>query len=254
MNWTVSNLARRTRLTVRTLHHYDRIGLVKPSRRSDAGYRLYGPEDLGRLEQVLFFRQLGFALEDIRKIMRARSFERATALEAQRALLVQKADNVRRMIETIDRTLGAIKRGETPVHEEKEFDMFADFDPKQYEDEVKQRWGNTEASKESARRTAKYTAADWKNIKDEAAAINAGLLKAMDDGIAADAPEARALAEQHRLHMDRWFYPVAYRMHVALAGMYVSDARFTATYEKVRKGLAQYLHDAIVANARERKE
>jgi len=250
----VSELARRTRLTVRTLHHYDRIGLVRPSRRSAGGYRLYAARDLGRLEQVLFFRELGFALEDIRKIMNARAFERQRALAAQRALLVEKAGRVRRMIETIDQTLAALTRGEDPVPDEKEFDMFGDFEPKQYEDEVKQRWGNTDAYRESQRRTKQYGPAQWKAIKAEAETITRELADRMAEGTTPDAPAALALAERHRLHMDRWFYPVSHAMHVKLAEMYVSDPRFTATYDDVRPGLARYIHDAIQANAKQNKE
>lgn len=249
MHWTVSELARRTRLTVRTLHHYDRIGLVKPSRRSGAGYRLYAPDDLERLRQVLFFRELGFALEDIRRIMASRSFERRRALVAQRALLERKAARVHRMIGAIDRSLGAITRGETPVHEEEEFEMFADFDPKQYEDEVQRRWGKTGSYKESRKRTARYGPADWAKIKDEAAALNAKMADAMDRGVKPDAREACDLAERARLHIDRWYYPCSREMHLRLGEMYVSDPRFTETYDKVRKGLARWLRDAVAANA-----
>jgi DNA-binding transcriptional MerR regulator len=250
MHWTVSDLAKRTKLTVRTLHHYDRIGLVKPSRRTGAGYRLYAPDDLERLKQVLFFRELGFALEDIRRIMASRSFERRRALVAQRALLERKAARVHRMIEAIDRSLGAVTRGELPAHEEEEFEMFADFDPKQYEEEVQRRWGQTESYKESRKRTAKYSPADWAKIKDEAAALNAEMADAMERGVAPGSAEGCALAERARLHIDRWYYPCSKEHHVRLGEMYVADPRFAETYEKVRTGLARWVCEAIAANSR----
>lgn len=246
MSWTVSEVARRTRLTVRTLHHYDRIGLVKPSRRTDAGYRVYVAEDLVRLQQVLFFRELGFELGQVRKIMHARSFEQRDALVAQRALLIEKADRVKRMIALIDGTL----RGESPALDAKEFEMFADFDPKDYEEEAKRKWGHTDAYQESRRRTARYTPADWATIKAEAQANTEALAACMDRGLPADSREAMAQAEAARVHIDTWYYPCSREQHVKLGEMYMNDPRFAKNYEKVRKGLTQYLRDAIVANAK----
>ena len=250
MSWNVSEVARRTHLTVRTLHHYDRIGLVKPSHRTAAGYRVYAAADLLRLQQVLFFRELGFELAQVRRIMNARSFEQRQALQAQRALLTEKAARVQRMIAAIDGTLGALTRGETPALDAKEFEMFADFDPKQYEEEARQKWGQTDAFKESKRRTDAYTPADWARIKAEAAQVNAELAACMERGMAADSPEAMALAERHRMHIDRWYYPCSFKHHRGLGDMYLNDPRFAKGYEKVRKGLTQYLRDAIVANAK----
>lgn len=246
MSWTVSEVARRTHLTVRTLHHYDRIGLVMPSHRTEAGYRVYSSEDLLRLRQVLFFRELGFALEQVRKIMGARSFDQRQALLAQRTLLIEKADRVRRMIETIDAHL----RGESPALDEKEFAMFGDFDPKEYEEEARRKWGHTDAYAESRRRTDRYTPADWARIKAEAQANTEALAACMDRGLPADSSEAIAQAEAARVHIDTWYYPCSREHHVNLGDMYMNDPRFAKSYEKVRKGLTRYLRDAIVANAK----
>lgn len=125
----------------------------------------------------------------------------------------------------------------------------SDFDNMAYEAEVQERWGNTEAYRESARRTKKYTEADWTRMRGEGEAIAAGFADALASGDPADGERARHLAEQARLHIDRWFYPCSHRMHVALADMYVADPRFRAGYEDRAEGLAEYVAAAIKANA-----
>ena len=108
---------------------------------------------------------------------------------------------------------------------------------------------DTDAYRESARRTKGYTKADWQAIKAEGQAAVDAVVGAMRAGKPADSPEAMDAAEMHRAQIDRWFYPVSSEMHVGLAEMYLADPRFTETYEKIAPGLARYLHDAIKANA-----
>ncbi|GGM19637.1 TipAS antibiotic-recognition domain-containing protein [Dactylosporangium sucinum] len=128
-------------------------------------------------------------------------------------------------------------------------EVFGDFDPGQYADEAEQRWGQTEAYQESARRTAQYTKQDWERIKAEAAANTAGFAAAFTGGVPADSEQARALAEEHRQHIGRWFYDCPYEVQRGLGDMYVADPRFTANYDTDHPGLAQYIRDAIHANA-----
>ena len=115
--------------------------------------------------------------------------------------------------------------------------------------EASDRWGDTSAYQESSRRTAGYSEADWERMQIEAREAVDMLLHAMKAGESADSAEAMAGAEAHRLHIDKWFYPVSYDMHTVLAQMYVDDERFKAHYEDISEGLAQYVHDAIMANA-----
>ncbi|MHB1477697.1 MAG: TipAS antibiotic-recognition domain-containing protein, partial [Coriobacteriia bacterium] len=132
---------------------------------------------------------------------------------------------------------------------EEMFEVFGDFDPAEYEEEVQERWGQSDAYKESARRTAKYTKADWERFKAESEQIGTDTARLMDEGVPADDPRAMDLAEQARKQIDTWFYPCSHEMHVNLAEMYIADPRFTATYEKIHEGMARYWHDAILANA-----
>lgn len=247
MAMTVSKVAKLTGVSVRTLHHYDAIGLVRPSGRSEGGYRLYDRADLERLEQVLFFRELDFGLEEIRRVLDAPDFDRREALLMQRRLLAERAARNEALMRAVDRALGALETGYAMTDEEM-LEVFGDFNPKDHEEEVKQRWGDTDAYKESARRTKRYRKEDWQRIRDESEAITLGLVRLLEAGAPADGVEAMDLAEQARLHIDRWFYPCSRQMHRNFGEMYVQDDRFTATYDKVRPGLAKYVRDAIVAN------
>jgi len=249
---TVGEVATLAGISVRTLHHYDAIGLLEPSVRTEAGYRLYGPSDLADLQQILFFKELGFGLEEIGRIMGDPSFDRREALLLQRGMLADKAAQLRKMMGAVDAALEAMEEG-TVMDEKEMFEVFGDFDPKQYEAEVQQRWGDTDAYAESARRTKRYTKEDWQRFKDESQAIGLAAAALMDEGVASDDPRAMAVVEQARLQIDTWFYPCSHTMHCNLAEMYIADPRFTATYEKIHEGMAQWWHDAIMANAKRAK-
>jgi hypothetical protein len=128
----------------------------------------------------------------------------------------------------------------------------SELDPRSYDGEVRERWGDTESYRESARRTKRYTEADWVQIKGEAEAIESGFASALAAGEPADGERALGLAEAARAHIDRWFYPCSPRMHSALADMYTADPRFRAHYDDRVEGLAEYVSSAIKANAVER--
>lgn len=250
---SVSQLAKLSKVSVRTLHHYDEIGLFPAGGRTAAGYRRYGQEDLERLQQLLFFRELGFPLEEIRRIVTDPKFDVAAALVLQRQLLMEKISHLHQVVGAVDRALSE-KRGDEmsqPATPEEMFEVFGK-DPKVHEEEVaevRERWGATEAYQESARRTSKYSKEQWQTLKDEADQINVDLAAALDRGLPATSPETMAIAERHRQHTERWFYPCPPAMHASVAQMYVDDPRFQATYEAIRPGLAAYARDAWQANA-----
>jgi DNA-binding transcriptional MerR regulator len=245
---TVGSVARLAGVTVRTLHHYDDIGLVAPAGRTDSGYRTYGPDQVERLQEVLFFRELGFSLETIREVVGRSGYSRAAALRQQRKMLEARAEHLSAMIDAVDRAIAAEKTGVKMTNEEM-LEVFGDFDPAEYEEEAKERWGETDAYQESARRVAGYTKDDWEAIKGEADAINQAFLRLMAAGTPADDPAAMAVAEQHRAHISRRFYDCSKEMHAGLGQMYVADARFTENIDKAGEGLAEYMSAAIAANA-----
>lgn len=244
---TVGELSELAGISVRTLHHYDEIGLLSPSERSEAGYRLYSYKDLTRLQEILIWRALGFSLAEIRPLLDDTSHDRLTALRRQRELVERERERLGAIVDALDTALSAQETG-TKL---KETSMFDGFDPTRYEEEVKERWGHTEAYRESARRAGAYGEADWAKIKAESEQIVAEFAALLRAGEPADGVAARGAAERHRQQISRCFYACSLEMHSNLGEMYVADPRFTRTYEEQAEELAGYVRDAIAANAAE---
>jgi len=253
MSLTVGAVARLAGVTVRTLHHYDEIGLLQASGRSDAGYRRYADADLDRLQRILFYRELGFGLDQIKDVMTDRGADANGHLRRQHAMLLDRIGRLNRMVTAVEKAMEARTMGISLTPEER-LEVFGDFNPDDHAAEVEERWGDTDAYRESAKRAARYTKDDWERIKAQGQAAIEQVVGAMTDGKPADSPEAMAGAEAHRQQITDAFYDCSYEIHVGLAEMYLADPRFTATYEKIAPGLAQYLHDAIKANAAVRGE
>jgi len=245
--YTVGQVATLARVTVRTLHHYDRIGLLSPSRRSESGYRLYDYGDLERLRQIRLLRELRFSLDAIGQMLDGPAYDRRSALVAQRELLRERQERTDRIIRGVDRALTVLEE-ESQMEATKMFDGLEEFDHSQYEDEARERWGDSDAYKESMRRTRRYSKSDWARIREEGETIVAQLAGLMAEGAQAAGRAAMNLAEQHRHHIDRWFYPCSHGMHCNLAEMYTADPRFEEYFEKRAKGLAAFVQDAIRAN------
>ncbi len=245
---TVGAVARMAGISVRTLHHYDEIGLVVPGERGDNGYRRYGLQEVNRLQEVLFFRELGFPLDEIKQMVDNPGYSRISALLRQRRLVERKAERLLSMMDAIDHAVESQRQG-IPMTPEETLEVFGDFDPAEHEEEARERWGETGAFQQSAKRTASYTKQDWIQIESEANAINQAMLALMDAGVAPTSSEAMELAEAHRSHISKWFYECSTEIHAGLGAMYVSDPRFTANIDKAGDGLAQFMSEAITANA-----
>ncbi|MEU1676273.1 MerR family transcriptional regulator [Streptomyces roseifaciens] len=248
MSYSVGQVAAFAGVTVRTLHHYDEIGLLAPGGRSHAGHRRYDDADLDRLQQILFYRELGFPLDEVAVLLDEPDADPVEHLRRRHGLLVERIEKLQRMATAVEHAMEAKKMGIQLTPEEK-FEVFGDNDPGRYAEEVEQRWGDTEAYRESQRRTAAYTKEDWLRMQAEADGLNERIAALMGTGAAADSPEAMDLAEEHRQQIVRFYYDCTYDIHTCLGEMYVTDERFTATYEAIRPGMAGYLRDAIVANA-----
>lgn len=243
---TVGEVATATGLTVRTLHHYDAIGLVVPSGRSASGYRLYSDEDVERLHAVCTYRALGLSLESIGEILTDEDTD--THLRRQHALVADQIARLRDVQLTLETMIEArsINVDLTP---EETFELFGEHDPRAHEEEVEERWGETDAYRESTRRVRRYGPAEWHEIKADGEAIEQRFAELLRQGCRPDAPEARAAAERHRMHIERWFYPCSLVMHRGLAELYVTDRRFAAHYDGREPGLAEFVSRAIAANA-----
>ncbi|MFP5372135.1 MAG: MerR family transcriptional regulator [Actinomycetes bacterium] len=244
---TVGEVAAVAGVTVRTLHHYDRIGLLSPSGRTASGYRQYSPADLDRLHQVLLYRELGFALEDVAALL-ADDADPAAHLRRQHALLRERLERTQQMVAAVEKEMEARAMGISLTPEER-FEVFGDSDPDRYEEEVQERWGETEAYAQSTRRTAAYGKEDWLRIRAEGEDVETRFAAALAAGVPADSERAMDIAEEYRQQISRNFYDCPPGMHAGLGRMYVEDERFTAHYEKRAPGLARYVSDAVQANA-----
>ncbi|MFI0742581.1 MerR family transcriptional regulator [Streptomyces sp. NPDC021100] len=251
MSYSVGQAAAVAGVTKRTLHHYDEIGLLVPSGRSHAGHRRYEDADLDRLQQLLFYRELGFPLDEVAEHLDDPGADPMAHLRRQHGLLTERIARLRKMAVAVEHAMEARKMGITLTPEEK-FEVFGDFDPDAHAAEAERRWGGGDPYRESQRRAAAYGKEDWLRIKGETDALNARIAGLLDEGASPASEAAMDLAEEHRRLISRYFYACSYEIHTGLAEMYVADERFTATYEAVRPGLAAFLRDAILANAARR--
>ncbi len=248
MQYKINQIAEIAGITVRTLRYYDQIGLLVPSSRSEAGYRLYSDYDLERLQQILFFRELDFPLTRIEEIMNNPLFDRQTALTMQIDWLDKKAERYLKLAQLARNTMNNMEGGiKMPAK-----DIFDGFDyeqmqqnQKQYEAEVKERWGNTDAYKISQARTSQYSKKDWESINKVQMENIKELCSMYNAGIAHDDPKVMEVVEKALNFIDQNFYPCSLEIMSNLGNMYICDERFTAFYEKFAPGLAAYYNEAI---------
>lgn len=255
MSYSVGQVSAFAGVTVRTLHHYDRAGLLSPSGRSGAGYRLYSDTDLARLQQILFYRELGFSLDEIAEILKD---PQANALEQLRARLRELSEEIGRLQRLAEVAEQAIEVRQTGVEltPAERFEVFGEigFDLS-YATEAQLKWQDSPGQKESMARAAAHTKEDWRQLMGEAAAWRAELLAAFDDGEPADGERAMDLAEEHRWHIARWFTTCPPDMHRRIAEDFATDPRAFALVvppSQQRPGLAAYLCKAVHANAARR--
>jgi DNA-binding transcriptional MerR regulator len=248
--FTVGQVADRFGVTVRTLHHYDEIGLLSPSERSPAGYRLYTEEDITRLQHVVVYRRLGFPLDQIAELLDSGggSDRVVEHLRRQREAVLTRLNEMRELVTALDRALEKEMKGLNLTKEEQR-ELFGEGFSDEFATEAEERWGDSDAWKQSQRRTSRYTKADWERIKAEGAQINAAFVEALTSGEPAGSEAAMDAAEAARQHITTWYYDLTPEMHRDLGDMYVADPRFTKVYEAIHPGMAQYVRDAIHANA-----
>ena len=247
---TVGGVAALTGVSVRTLHHYDHIGLVVPSVRTAAGYRVYTDADVERLHLVLVYREAGLPLEEIRVLLDDPEADELSRLRRQHALLLERAEGLQRTIKAVEELMDAHHAGiQLTAQEQVEIFGTTAFGA-EYAVEAQQRWGDTPEWEQSRRRVAQLSKQDWIDIKAEGDALLADLAAAKRSGVTAGSPEADALAARHRASIER-FYECGGEMHRNLVEMYLADARFTAYYDDVEPGLAQFVHDVVIASIME---
>jgi MerR family transcriptional regulator, thiopeptide resistance regulator len=243
---TVGAVAALTAVSVRTLHHYDHIGLVVPSVRTPAGYRGYTDADIERLHVVLVYRSVGLQLEDIRALLDGGA-DPLEHLRRQHRLLLDQADRLQHTIKAVEELMSAHRNG-IQLTAEEQIEIFGTTAfSEQYAAEAEERWGEPDAWKQSQQRASTFTKQDWIEVKAEGDTLLADLATAKRAGVAPGSPEADALAARHRATIER-FYECSGEMHRGLVEMYLADERFTAYYDDVEPGLAQFVHDVVIAS------
>ena len=245
MPYTVQQLAKLAGISVRTLHYYDEVGLLKPSSIKKNGYRQYEEPELLQLQQILFFRELEFPLEEIKQILAAPHFDMRSALEDHRKLIELKKKRLTGLIKTIDKTIEKLDSKNSMTDDEL-YGSFSKEEAEQYAEEAKQRWGHTDAYKQSQQRVAKMTKDDWTKLNEKNAKITEELVAAMAHG--SKSAEAQAAIAKHYDAL-RAFYEPNPEMYRGLGSMYVDDPRFKAFYEKIAPGMAVFMRDAMGAYA-----
>jgi MerR family transcriptional regulator, thiopeptide resistance regulator len=248
-SYTVGELAGLAGVSVRTLHLYDQKGLVSPSGRTPAGYRLYGETDLLRLQQVLFYRELDFSLEDIKKALDTPGYDNVAALRRHRRLLELKAERLGTLMGTIDRTIRSLYGEEDMLTNKDLYEGFDDETIERYEREAKASWGGTDAYEQSRRRVKAMSKEQWQAVKARGGEITlafAGLYKA---GKRPDGPEALEVCARWAGHLKAFYDPTP-EIIQGLGAMYADHPEFRATYEKYAPGLADWLKPAMAAYAK----
>lgn len=252
MGYSVGQVSSLAGVTVRTLHHYDKAGLLSPSARSHVGYRLYSDADLARLQQILFYRELGFSLDEIAAILKDPQANALEHLRARQRQLREEIARLQRLAEVAEQAIEVQRTGVSLTPAER-FDVFGEiaFDLS-YATEARLKWGHSDAHQEAIGRAAAHTKEDWRRLMGEAATWRAELLVAFDDGKPSDGERAMDIAEEHRRHLTRWFTPCPPDMHRRIANDFVTDPRAFALVvppSQQRPGLAAYLREAVHANA-----
>ena len=249
MEYTVKALADLAGVTPRTLRWYDQTGLLKPLRTTEAGYRLYGPKQLDRLQDILFYRELGLDLASIRTILDDPAFDRQAALQSHLTELKVRRARLDELILTAQRTIDNIKGG-TKMTDQEKFEAFkrrvVAANEAAFGQEIRQRYGDEEADRANACVLAltqeEYTA--WKALGDE---ILQALTAAVQAGAAPAGPEGQRIAQLHRRWLSYSWEAYTPQAHAGLAELYVSDPRFTAFYDREVSGCAAFLRDAVRA-------
>ena len=245
--FTVSEVAKVSGVSVRALHHYDEIGLLKPGHVGENGYRYYGRDELLRLQQILFHRELGLPLEEIRQVLDDPGFDRVAALRAHRVRLMAEARRYRALVKTLDATLAELE-GETDVRERA---MFKGFDPeKQSEHEawLVARYGDRMQARidEANAQFKGWTQGDFDRVQAEFSALEDELAQALAQGLPAGSEAVRAITRRLHAWIGRsWNRPATAEAFRGLADLYEDAPDFRARYEARAAGLTEYLAAAM---------
>ncbi len=246
MEYTVQKLGEMAGISTRTLRYYDEIGILKPARINSSGYRIYGQTEVDRLQQILFYRELGLSLEGIKDIVTLSSFDGAKALREHRVKLLEKRAQLDSLIANVDKTIASREGGSTMSDKEK-FKGFKkkmiDDNEKKYGKEIREKYGDDVVDK-SNQKVKGMTEEQYEDVTKLANDVNETLAAAFKTGDPAGELAQKA-ADLHRQWISYYWPTYTKEAHAGVAQMYVDDERFTAYYDKEQPGTAEFLRDAI---------
>lgn len=252
MGYSVGQISASAGITVRTLHHYDKSGLLSPTERSPAGYRLYSDADLARLQQILFYRELGFPLDEIATILQDPQANALDHLRARHHLLNEEISKLQRLVEVAEQAIEVQQTG-VKLSPEERFEVFGEvaFDLT-YATDTHLKWHDRPGHQHAMARAATHSKEDWAQLMAEAVEWRQRLTAAFDAEEPPAGERAMDLAEEHRQSIIRWFTPCPTDMHGRIADDFAADPRAFALIvppSEQRPGLATYLRTAVHANA-----
>lgn len=247
MEYTILKLAQMAGVTTRTLRYYDEIGILKPARINTSGYRLYGRAEVDRLQQILFYRELGVGLETIKNILSSPSFDGLQALIQHRERLFDKRKHLDLLIANIEKTI-AMTEGSIKMSDVEKFEGFKqkliDTNEARYGQEIRARYGNDQVDR-SNRKVKAMTEEQYINMERLSGAVMESLQAALATGDPQSAL-AQKTADLHRQWLSYFWPSYSKDAHAGLARMYADDERFTAYYDKLQPGATIFLRDAIL--------
>ncbi|MGE0526204.1 MAG: MerR family transcriptional regulator [Bdellovibrionales bacterium] len=242
---TVKQVAKLSGVSVRTLRFYDEIGLLKPASVGDNGYRYYEKEQLLALQQILFYRELGFELARIRKILASSEFDKAAALKSHREFLVRESERTAILIRTIDKTLAHLER-EASMQDDELYLGFDSESQAEYEREIVERWGEPARQhlEECRLRTRTWKKEDYEGVKKEFDELHRAFTEALKNGVAPGALEVQSLVRRHVARVDHFWTPNR-ESYIGLGRMYCEHSGFRKVYDAYHPKLAEFLAQAM---------
>jgi DNA-binding transcriptional MerR regulator len=246
MEYTVQKLSSLAGVSTRTLRYYDEIGILKPARINSSGYRIYGEAEVDRLQQILFYRELGVSLDNIKDIVTSPSFDRAKALKEHREKLIEKREQLDLLINNVDKTI-ALTEGRINMSNKEKFKGFKqkmiDDNEKKYGEEIRNKYGNDVVEKSNAK-LMNMTEEQYEEVTKLTEQVINTLAEAFKNGDPSSEIAQKA-ADLHKQWLTYYWSDYTKEAHAGLAQMYVDDERFTAYYDKEQPGTAAFLRDAI---------
>ncbi|KGX90540.1 transcriptional regulator [Pontibacillus halophilus JSM 076056 = DSM 19796] len=245
MAYTVKEVAGLSGVSVRTLHYYDEIGLLMPAYKGENGYRYYEERELELLQQVLFFRELGMNLETIRELLQEQDFHVIQALKTHRKHLVQKAERLQQLVDTIDRTIEA-KKGEWMMNPKEMFDGFQKEQQQEYERELIKEYGPDAEGliKESWNNIKSWKKEEFDEMKEKNKELNRRFAELIEEGEAPEGKRAQQLVVEHYNWINAFYTPTK-EVYEGLGELYVTHPDFKRNYDRVHPHLAEYLRQAM---------